>query len=1002
MRRTVEIFFLTLCLTATYLSTFGQSYNFINYNIDDGLAHEKITDICQDKFGNLWLATLGGGLSCFNGIGFRNYTEKDGLANNIVRDVLVDKNGYIWAATANGISMFDGRRFVNYLTDSISFTASINVIANDDQNTIWFSYPDGGLGYLDHGRLDQRIELEGWIKNDKIIDIAINGDGSVYFITAIKGLFKYDKKELREVLGNSDFKGYLLDIEIASDSTFLLGSNKGLVTLNLNRPMSYDVRFPDKFITSSVFKSKNEAWFISANRAIRYKNHGLRLMNELHGFTNTAINKIFSDREGNDWFATNGDGLYKLANDVFEFYGPQHGLTRLPVSTITKDLKGNYWAGIYGGGVTKITADGQISEDNSFNLMNQHITASATDKQGNIWFGTRNAGLIKYDGVQCYNYTKNNGVLHNSVRVLFNDSQNNLWVGKANGLSVCDSEQFYNFTTEDGLYDDIIWGISEPQPGKILIVSRKGLNYYRDGRLEKIVLDENIFDRRVNVCLEDSLGNFWIGYSGHGILRISADKTQETHITAGDGLSSDLIYNMVFDNDGNLVVGSERGIDKLYLDEANEVERIKNYGRVEGFDGIRTSYSSVYKEKDGSIWFGNSQGIIKYKAFMESLNTNPPLVYISGIRLFDNNVNWTEYSDGLSNWHNIPSNLKLPHDDNNVIIEYFGNSLRNPDEVNYQFRLSGLQKEWSPLTEKKEVVYTNLPPGDYTFEVKAANSDGVWSREYAEFTFSIVPPFWMEPWFFIIVAILIILGIKFFNDYRVKKNLDKLLTIERIRAEELVKVRKRMARDFHDNMGNQLASITVFTNLISLKLKDKSLEINDLLLNIEKHTKSLFNGTKDFIWSMDPDSDNLNELFTYIKDFGEELFENTRIDFFSGKDDFVEKPLPSGWSRQIVLVFKEAMTNALKHSQSTEVHFELNLNENSFVLRLWDNGHGVPADYLKKGNGFKNMSSRATQIGCTLNILNGNQQYGLAIELKGKLQSEPRKSEVKLYKTTML
>ena len=148
---------------------------------------------------------------------------------------------------------------------------------------------------------------------------------------------------------------------------------------------------------------------------------------------------------------------------------------------------------------------------------------------------------------------------------------------------------------------------------------------------------------------------------------------------------------------------------------------------------------------------------------------------------------------------------------------------------------------------------------------------------------------------------------------------------------------------------------------------------------------------------MDPDSDDLNELFTYIRDFGEELFENTRIDFFSGKDDFTEKPLPSGWSRQIVLIFKEAMTNALKHSKATEVHFELNLNENSFVLRLWDNGEGVPVDYLKKGNGFKNMSSRAVQIGCTLDVLNGNRKYGLAIELKGKLQSELKKSEVKLY-----
>lgn len=981
----------------------AQSYNFINYNIDDGLAHEKVTDICEDPYGNLWLATLGGGLSSFNGIEFQNYTEKDGLSNNIVRDIIVDRTGNVWAATANGISVFDGHEFISYLTDTANLSSSINVITSDVSNTLWFSYPDGGLGYIDTDRNIHRVKLTGWIRNDKIIDIVSDSKGRIYFVSAIKGLYRYHNNKTVHVLSNSDFKGYLLDIQVLSDSSFLLGSNKGLVELNPFDPGSSRISLQDKFITSSSYKNKNELWVISANRAIRVKDEVLRVMTSDHGFTDFPVSRIFCDREGNDWFATDGDGLYKLSNDFFEFYGSKHGLSNRPVTAISRDLKGDYWVGTYGGGVSRISGDGKVMTVLDPLLASQQITSSTTDKQGNIWFGTRNSGVIKYDGETCQTFSADAGLAYNLVRVLFNDSQNNLWIGTANGLSIYDGRSFRNFTTRDGLSDNVIWGISEPQPGKILIVTRKGLSYCISGELKKISLDANVFEKRVNVCVEDGLGNFWIGYSGHGIVKIGADpqdpesRSAMDYFTVDNGLSSDLIYNLVFDDHGNLIVGSERGLDKLCLNKDNEVVRIKNYGKTEGFDGIRTSYNSIYRDPDGSIWFGNSQGVIRYKALEERVNRVEPIVYISGLKLFYNEVDWLDYANEISNWYNIPLNLRLPYDENSIVIEYFGNSLRNPQEVSYQFRLIGLENDWSPSTVRREAVYTNLPPGEYTFQLKAANSDGVWSREYAEFSFSIVPPFWMEVWFYILVAVLLVMGIKFFNDYRVRKNLDKILTIERIRAEELVKVRKRMARDFHDNMGNQLASITVFTNLISLKLKDKSQEINDLLENIEKHTKSLFNGTKDFIWSIDPDSDNLNEVFTYVKDFGEELFENTNIDFFSAKDDFAEKPLPSGWSRQIVLIFKEAMTNALKHSGASEVHLELNLNQHGFVLKLWDNGTGAVLDNIKKGNGFKNMSSRAAQIGCSLDIISRSKSHGLSIELKSKLQSEPQKKEVKLY-----
>jgi len=241
-----------------------------------------------------------------------------------------------------------------------------------------------------------------------------------------------------------------------------------------------------------------------------------------------------------------------------------------------------------------------------------------------------------------------------------------------------------------------------------------------------------------------------------------------------------------------------------------------------------------------------------------------------------------------------------------------------------------------------------------------------------------------------------ILMISLYNNYRVRSNLNKLLTVEKIRQEELTKVRKRMARDFHDNMGNQIASITMYANLISLKLQNRSGEIDQLLESIEKHTKSLFTGTKDFIWSMDPDSDNLGKVFTYIRDFGEELFENSSIEFLA-ENKLTESdsiPLPSGWSRQIVLIFKEAMTNALKHSYAEEAHLEMEPKSNGFVLVFRDNGRGIGDKNGSKGYGLKNMQTRANQIGCRLVIEKCEKGTGTQIAFEGQLPKNGKKNGV--------
>lgn len=1004
MRSTTQIkLSLICCLMAVTSLLSAQSYNFVNYDIGDGLVHDKVLDITEDNFGNLWIATLIGGLSKYNGVNFESYTIRDGLPSNYVRDIMVDSKGNLWAATAMGISMYDGHAFKNFYIDKDNENEnSVSVIA-EGKDFIWFAAPKGGVGRLNplNGEIEI-YDLDQKFKSDKVIAITTDAAGNVWLISVVNGLFKLEGNKFVNVVKNADFKGYLLSIFVDDDGLMWLGSNKGLIKFDPDRPKEINNFFKPLegiFIKSASVKDSTNFWALSAFGMLKVRNGSYKSIADTQGFTDSRVNTIYCDREGTVWAGTDGEGIYKLANETFIHFGQEHGLSGNPITAIVKDLDGKYYFTTYGGGIDIYDGARFTNINTNEGLINAYISCATLDKQGNIWFGTRGSGILKYDGEKYTQFDTGDGLIYNTVRCIFNDSQNNLWIGTANGISKYNGRGFNNYTTENGLYGNTIWNFQEPVPGKILVVTREGFTCFIEGRDPERFYQESIFNKRINVALEDKSGNFWIGFSGHGVLKYNRFSGLERYYTTEDGLTSDLVYNLILDKDDNLIVGTERGIDKIYLDKDRKVTRIKNFGEVEGFEDIQTIPNSYFQEDDGDIWFGTAKGIYKYQPANEHLNQIEPITYIAGLKLFYNEVDWSDYSDSLTQWSMLPENLKLPYDKNSLVVEYFGNSLVNPEDVKYQFRLEGLEKTWSPVTHRTEAVYTNLSPGEYTFEVKAANSDGKWNEMPARFSFEIVPPFWQEPWFFALTVIAFLVAIKLFNDYRIKANLDKVLTVERIRSEELVKVRKKMARDFHDNMGNQLASITVFANLINLKLKDKSKEIDELLQNIEKHTKSLFNGTKDFIWSIDPESDNLSEIFTYIKDFGEELYENVPIDFYSETFGLngQSTPLPSGYSRQIVLIFKEAMTNALKHAKADEVYFALNLTGHEFVIEFRDNGMGLNSEKLGKGNGFKNMRSRARQINCNVNVESNPDKGGTVIKLFGKIESDQASKHMKIF-----
>jgi len=223
--------------------------------------------------------------------------------------------------------------------------------------------------------------------------------------------------------------------------------------------------------------------------------------------------------------------------------------------------------------------------------------------------------------------------------------------------------------------------------------------------------------------------------------------------------------------------------------------------------------------------------------------------------------------------------------------------------------------------------------------------------------------------------------------YHISRTLQKIKAHEAIRKEEISKIRQILARDFHDEMGNKLASITVLTSALDLLIKEKPQQVQEVLDNLENTSKDLFTGTKSFIWSMDPDSDNLKEIIAYIQHFAVDLLKNSGISFsITPKlDELPTLVLPMGYSRQIYFIFKEAITNAMVHSNAKSILLltKVIINKNQFEIELSDNGDGLENEETF-GKGLHNMTDRANKINSQLSHFN-NKKGGFTVKLQGLL-----------------
>ena len=947
-----------------------------SYTAIDGLPQSQVKGMVEDSNGYLWVGTQGGGLARFDGREFKVYTTLDGLLNNFVVGLDIDAENNLWVLHPNGLSRYDGLTFTRFESPYPSHSPKALhrlILAGED---VYACNADGNLAKIsgDSVHYWSKPLIEG-----KVIRSLYPGpDGKVCFYLRTGELYVMDgsTQYTIETPGESrymHFYGYRDEVRIRLE--------QGAYKLNFDtRKLEKLPREVPKYVL--LYDDTADTYWIRDEHNV-YTYHlenGVEKLDTI--LRDVEVQQVLVDSQHNVWFATDGRGVLKYFFQDFDRVSPDD---IRGVMAIHVDREDDLWIGTMTNGLWK-RSDGRlqpyIESDNMHRNSIHRIIESPT---GTLWVST-GYGLGRYNrATDSFTWlTREDGLSSDNVRCLDFDEKGGMWIATGSGIDYYDGKTFKHFDRDSDLTANVVWSISYMASRKTLFVGNEsGISTIRDNKVEVIRIPElentNVFN--INPY-RDSL--MLIGSGGAGVLIYDPATKQRKSITTRDGLISDFVYFVASDEQDRIWIGTEKGISRILLDNGLEIVENLTYDYENGLTGIETNQNAFFLSRDVK-YFGLVDGLYAFND-LSTLNTESFAPHMTDVQILYGEYSARDYSDSLLGFFKIPVNPVLPPDKNHITFHFNRVDKRYPKSVKFVYYLQNFDKTWSQPSSSTQVTYSNLPPGNYVFRVMATNHKGSWSNDKIAYAFTVKSPFYQTASFIAGIIIFFAGSITLLLYLRVRQRVQKMLDIERIRMSELEGLRKEIARDFHDEMGNQLTRIINYVSL--LKLNGSGSNGNghhdDLYRKVEESAKFLYTGTRDFIWSIDPVNDELSKLFIHIRDFGEKLFEEKNICFRA--HDLVKESvkLPNGYSREANLIFKEAMTNAFKYSQARNVALTLRQQGEAYQMEFEDDGVGFCVEEKKGSNGLRNIRDRAERIGGLLRI-HSMEKQGAKIILEFKL-----------------
>ena len=961
------------------------SYSIRNYKAIDGLPQSQVNIMLEDKSGYLWIGTHGGGLARFDGREFKVYTTLDGLLSNIITYLKLDSQENLWVIHPRGISKFDGVSFKTFKQPGSPVNARRIGRAFEIQDTLFFVSAPGNIGKI------YEDSVFYWAK-----PTAEGGHVGYCHLMPDKNVLLYNKDSSFVV--KSRRGEYTFSHKSAFNRLYGIFNYEKRVWLTTDQGQ-FVIDFSSRTFVPAALGIKNRVVYVDTINNVFWTQYANALMKERPGPTtqidtvlkDVEVNQVLVDSEGNTWFATHGMGLYKYFIQDFDRRAPADAGV---VMAIHRDKQGYTWVGSTTKGLWRIKDGEYRSYVYREEPWRNEVHSIAESPEGTLWVGT-GAGLAKYDRAQDSFrwYTRADGLTSSVIMNVQFDEEGNLYIGTLNGgVNYFDGTSFQSITTKEGLVSDNVSALHYSIHHKKLFVGNEfGISAVNERKVQPISIPEIDNANVISIhSFRDSL--LLIGSGGGGVAIFNPESRARKMITTHHGLPSDFVYFVAGDDEGYLWVGTEKGITRVRLDDELEIAENLHYDYDNGLTGVETNQNALYLSSDSKL-FGLIDGLYEFNDLDRHVRKSFDL-HLTSVDLFYGQHDVRDYADSVFGFFRLPVNPVLPPEINHITFHYNRVDKRYPKSVKFRYYLENFDKTWSQPSSVDEVTYSNLPPGDYIFHVMATDNQGSWAPASVAYPFTVKTPFYRTTSFLVGLFILSAGIVTLMLYMRVKRRVNKLVMMERIRLKEQESLRKEIARDFHDEMGNQLTRIINYVSLLKLNGSLKNGSQTDLYAKVEDSAKYLYTGTRDFIWSIDPGNDELSRLFLHIRDFGEKLFEEKAIKFRAFNEVKEKCKLPYGFSREANLIFKEAMTNAFKYSAAKNVSLTLVRLGDSFEMSFEDDGVGFYTGDIENANGLKNIRERADRIKAVLRIqsmknkgtrivltfkLNKTLKYGLTI-----------------------
>jgi ligand-binding sensor domain-containing protein/two-component sensor histidine kinase len=760
--------YLLICLLLLPFVGLTQQYNFRNYNVEDGLGQSQVYAAHQDKMGNLWLGTRGGGISVFDGFEFKSYTDQDGLPNNIINDIEEDSKNRIWIGTNSGLCFYDGKNFTTIDFGDLQ-SAVVRDIFITEADQIFLATNKGIFKVINNraSQIGKEVGINELQSTSIWVDLI--GNQNKIWIGTDKGLYSFYKGKKRIYKEESRYMGNAITtLTKDADGKLWIGTYGDGMYCH-DGDSFYRIDFHHELYRKTVLDiysdSSQNLWVATLRSGVIHYNRSSKTftsISENEGLSNNHIRCIIQDHNDNFWFGTSGGGICHYLGKQFTNYDSKSGLAGNFIYSVFRDRKNQLWVGNSQKGVSVFTGKEVLNFHGGNGFKNVKVKAIGEDKNGNIWLGTDGNGVYVYKDEK---FTLIEELKRAYVKQIKADKQGNIWIATAGTGIVKISDQNGNYLVENWMFRD---GLLSNRITSLHFDKRDRLWYGTTdngvGCLDKnqktivhLKKDEHLSSNFIRSLTEDKNGRLWVGTAGSGICAYDLYKNtkKKRFLTQNQGLKSNNVYLLTTDNDGNIIVGTEKGLDYIYLNKDGSQKQIKHYGKLDGFTGVETCQNSVWTDKNGSIWFGTINGLCKFNPSELVKNVYSPILSFKDIKLFYESILGDE--ENALEFGKQRKPLLLSYDQNHITFEFLGINMKRPEGVMYKWKLAGFDEEWSPASKDRSILYSNLNPGNYRFLLKASNEDGVWNEKALEYTFEIETPYWKTVWFKVLIGLGILL-----------------------------------------------------------------------------------------------------------------------------------------------------------------------------------------------------------------------------------------------------